>query len=342
MIRSMHSRGGRPSIQRGVTSVQIAVTLAVVGLLNVGLIYKTMRDLSKSNGRVLGGAAATINTALSDYLKAWGPKIAAGLPVSNGSVTVGIKLKPTLAELSSLGHLKAVLATAPNGGAWLIDIETVPAGCGLPGPCNFKSTVTLDKPVLTAGGKVDSIALAEATGVIGADGGYSDAESPSTILYAGGWAAPNKAGAVAGTLAAMAGYGATNYTGLKNVGDACTVAGEVATSTTGQQLICRGTQFVTTLNSLPAYRVGQKQLVKDGDVVTKPTCEAGGTPAYSIESNQSAVDVAVAPPRQVQYATVQDLGATWRVVIRLKDNSTDFSANTYNITAIFHSQCFYL
>jgi hypothetical protein len=58
--------------------------------------------------------------------------------------------------------------------------------------------------------------------------------------------------------------------------------------------------------------------------------------------NQTAVDVAVIPPLQAQYVSVDDLGASWRVKLRLKDrNTTEVSGNTYNITAVMHIECYY-
>jgi hypothetical protein len=192
---------------------------------------------------------------------------------------------------------------------------------------------------------LDQIAIDAAVNEIGANGGYSEASNPSTIIGLGGWTRANKNGSVAGTLMSIGGYGSSSYTALVNTGDSCVTRGAVATSTTGQQMICRGSPlvYVPTVNALPSYATkGLKATVKDGDVIPKPTCDVGGVPAYSYEMNQTAVDVAVIPPLQAQYVSVDDLGASWRVKLRLKDrNTTEVSGNTYNITAVMHIECYY-
>lgn len=135
----------------------------------------------------------------------------------------------------------------------------------------------------------------------------------------------------------------TVSTAVATAGTACTVPGRVATSTAnGEQLVCRGTTWVRLVASLPAYREGGRIAVRDGDAVNKPVCDAGGTPAYSFELDQHAVDVTVSPPLQAMYATTQDLGAQWRVIIRLRTNTgTEASANAYNVAAIFKTECYY-
>lgn len=331
--------------QRGFSTLHLIAVLVVIALAQRGLVAYQKHKASEIVGAVVGGQALDIKTALDDYLKAYGPKIVAAQAVTNGTTTVANPLSPTLAELTALGFLHSTVAAPVTGGSWAIVIETQPSTCTLPGPCNLATTVYPTAAVVSPNNPtaIDGVALDAAIATIGADGGYSDVASPAVVQGSGGqWTRPNKMGSVAGVLYAIGGSGAASYTALKNVGDTCTTPGSVATSTTGQQLICRGSNYVTTLNALPNYRTMSKVLVKDGDVVAKPTCETGGTPAFSFEMTQTAVDVAIAPPLQSLYETATDQGASWKVVIHMKDrNTTDTSANPYSITAIFHVQCYY-
>jgi hypothetical protein len=334
-------------LQSGMTTIQVMVLITVIGLAQLGWMYHSKRILSEARGRAIGGMEAVIRTAVDDYLKVWTQQIAAGKPVSNASVTVVKVLEPTLDELTALGHLNSTVTTPPHGGSWRILIETVPSGCTLPGACNLTFSVWATDPIIMPGDatRLDQVAIDAAVNEIGANGGYSEDSAPATIIGLGGWNRPNKNGSIAGTLQAIGGYGSTSYVAPVNIGDTCATVGAVATSTTGQQLICRGSPsvYVPTVNSLPSYAArGVKVLVKDGDIVNKPTCDPGGAPAYSFEVNQSAIDLAVVPPLQAQYAATDDLGGSWRIKIRLKDrNTTEVSGNTYNITAILHVECYY-
>jgi hypothetical protein len=85
-----------------------------------------------------------------------------------------------------------------------------------------------------------------------------------------------------------------------------------------------------------------KQVVRDGTVITKPTCDVGGAAAYSFEMTQSIVDMSLAPPREAMYLSAIDNGTSWTAVIHLKDtNNGDFSAGYLNVQAIFYLECAY-
>jgi hypothetical protein len=329
------------------TTIQVMVLITVIGLAQLGWMYHSKRMLSEGRGRAIGGMAGVIRTAVDDYLKSWTPNIAAGKPILAGGVPVVKVLEPTLDELTALGHLNSTVSKPPHGGSWRILIETAPVGCALPGACNLTFSVWATDPIIMPGDvtRLDQVAIDAAINEIGANGGYSEDTAPATIIGLGGWTRPNKNGSVAGTLQAIGGFGSTGYVAPVNLGDACTTVGAVATSTTGQQMICRGSPsvYVPTINALPSYAArGVKVLVKDGDTVAKPVCDPGGAAAYSFEVNQSAIDLAVVPPLQAQYAATDDLGSSWRIKIKLKDrNTTEVSGNTYNITAIFHVECYY-
>lgn len=330
--------------QAGFSMVSLVMLIIVISLANLGLAVYQKTRASQVMGGAIGGQGALIKTALDNYLAGYGSNIVAQKLISNGTTTVANPLAPTLAELYGLGFLTAPMGPPINGGSWVIFITPQPSTCTLPGACNLAAgvyaTVPLTQSSVLSG--IDGTALAAAVSQLNGDAGYSEVNTPTVITGAGGWTRPNPLGSVAGIFYAISGYGAATYTALKNVGDACTTPGAVATSTTGQQLICRGSNYVSTLNALSNYRDMAKVLVKDGDTVLKPTCETGGTPAYSFEMTQTAVDVAIAPPLQALYEKAQDLGGSWKVVIHMKDRgTTDTSANPYFITAIFHVQCYY-
>jgi hypothetical protein len=126
-------------------------------------------------------------------------------------------------------------------------------------------------------------------------------------------------------------------------GEACAPNGRAATSTaTRELLICTKGAYVKFANLVAKNVEISRQLVSDGATVTKPTCDTGGTAAYSFHLTQTVVDVGVVPPRQALYVTATDNGATWTVKIRLKDNNGgDFSATPYTITATMKLECSY-
>lgn len=336
--------------QAGFSNLQMVVLILVIATVQVGLAAYQRHHVSEVFGKIIGGQAKTLKVALDDYLKGYGPLIIAKKDVMIGTSKVADSMAPTLAELDALGLLHAVIGKPANGGEWVYKIEKQPAGCDDPSAplttmCNLLTTVYPTNPLTsrTNPAAIDGVALNAAIAEIGSDGGYSDAATPNIVSGGGGgWTRPNDLGAVAGVLYAIGGYGSISYTALRDVGEVCEIPGAVATSKAGQQLICRGTHYVSTLASLPSYRVASKVLVKDGDVVQKPVCETGGTPAYSFEMTQTTVDVAIAPPLQALYLATQDQGTSWKIVIHMKDkNTTDASANPYSITALFHVECNY-
>jgi type II secretory pathway pseudopilin PulG len=128
-----------------------------------------------------------------------------------------------------------------------------------------------------------------------------------------------------------------------NAGDSCAPAGRTATSiATREQLVCKGGAYVKLVNLIAKSVEVSRQLVADGNTITKPACDVGGTAAYSFQMSQTVVDVSVTPPRQAMYIAATDNGPTWTVAIKLKDNTgATFSANSYSITAVMKLECSY-
>lgn len=128
-----------------------------------------------------------------------------------------------------------------------------------------------------------------------------------------------------------------------NPGAACAPAGKVATSiATREQLVCKNGVYVRLANLIDKNIEVSRQLVTDGQIVAKPTCDTGGTAAYSFLVTQTVVDVSVTPPRQAMYVAAIDNGPSWTVKIRVKDNNGgDFSASGYSVSEVMKLECFY-
>ncbi len=126
-------------------------------------------------------------------------------------------------------------------------------------------------------------------------------------------------------------------------GSACATTGQVATSTvTNEQLFCKNSVFVKTKSLIAQNVLMSRSTVRDLDVVAKPTCDVGGTPDRSFTITQVSTDVSIAPPKQSMYVSTIDLGGTWQVVIRLRDDlGGEESGTVYNVTAVLNLECKY-
>jgi len=125
--------------------------------------------------------------------------------------------------------------------------------------------------------------------------------------------------------------------------DVCAPDGKVATSTsTGEQLICKNGRYVKSTSLLPQSVLKQRVAVRDLDVVTKPVCDVGGTPDRSFSLTQTSVDVTTAPPKQSMFISTVDLGGSWQVLIRLRDDlGGEISGNSHNMSAVLNLECKY-
>jgi hypothetical protein len=122
----------------------------------------------------------------------------------------------------------------------------------------------------------------------------------------------------------------------------CAPDGKMAMTVTRDQLVCKNGSYVRLLNLLNKSVEVSRVLVTDGSTVNKPSCDAGGTAAYSFQLTQTVVDVAVTPPRQAMYVAATDNVTSWGVKIKVKDNTgAEFTANTYSISAVMKLECAY-
>jgi len=125
--------------------------------------------------------------------------------------------------------------------------------------------------------------------------------------------------------------------------DLCAPDGRMATAIGGREaLICSNGRYVRLAKRLSRRSEIARQLVSDTTNVLKPACETGGTASYSFELTQTVVDVSVNPPRQAMYIAADDMGTSWRIKIKVRDNSGgEQSANAYSVTAVMKTECAY-
>jgi hypothetical protein len=109
-----------------------------------------------------------------------------------------------------------------------------------------------------------------------------------------------------------------------------------------EQLVCKNGTYVKLLSLLNKRVEVSRVLVTDGSTVPKPSCDAGGTEAYSFQLTQTVVDVSVTPPRQAMYVAAFDNGTSWTVKIKVKDSTgAEFTANNYSVSAVMKVECGY-
>lgn len=126
-------------------------------------------------------------------------------------------------------------------------------------------------------------------------------------------------------------------------GSRCSVRGSLAETTTGEALICRGVIWAALAQTIGNYADIGRLAVTDGSVVSKPTCDPGGAPAFRFSMVQTAVDVTTAPPKQVAHLTASEgPGDAWTVSYKLRDDvGNETSANVYNLQAVMYTECKY-
>lgn len=175
--------------------------------------------------------------------------------------------------------------------------------------------------------------------------GISTASSYATDVKTIGAGCPdaNAIGSAAGTVVVCNGGVWQALVTLAAPSSGCGPDGKVATSTsTGEQLTCKNGFFIPS-NSLIAKNVLVNRVaVRDGDVVGKPNCAAGGVPDRSFSLTQISTDETTAPPKQSMYSGTIDNGPSWTIVIRMRDDTGgEVSANSHNVTAVLNLECKY-
>lgn len=135
-------------------------------------------------------------------------------------------------------------------------------------------------------------------------------------------------------------YSSVNTTAALN--SSCAPDGRLAMTVDSVQLVCKNGAYVTLLNLLNKSVEVSRVLITDGMTVNKPACEAFGTASYSFQLTQTVVDVAVTPPRQAMFVAATDIGPSWSIRMKVKDNTgAEFSANNYSVSAVMKLECAY-
>lgn len=174
--------------------LEMAVVLVAMALLTIQGIKD---DVAKRRTMVLtteGQNEALINAALSSWVTDH-----YGTLVAGGPATI---TPPTLADLQSLGYLKASYAPGPFwGGTYQIAMSVGPAGClTAPTGCHVGYALYPSKPVMK-NGKPDVRSAGIVAQAAGNAFGFSKAQNPATVTgLNGAWTANNP---VVGTPAAV-------------------------------------------------------------------------------------------------------------------------------------------
>lgn len=196
--------------------------IAVLVASQLMLAYNQIRvnEYIKSKGEILGQQADVLGAAVDAYSSVNFRSIV-GQTDGNGN-SIGIvnedgtagtspanKLRPTVAELRSLGFLKQNFSSSNGYGGWRVDLSTV-GTC--PWSCTISGTISTAAGV-QRNGQVDFKALASAMRAVGADSGISKPASPASITGQDNLWGPiaNPVGSVAGVFAIRVGTDATRF-----------------------------------------------------------------------------------------------------------------------------------
>lgn len=195
-------------------------------------------------------------------------------------------------------------------------------------------TTTTGNVVTTSG------SLTATNGAVNADFLVPDAQVVGNACASNGAVASNATGVV---LVCRDGFWRVSSGNVAVAGGVCSPNGSLATSTaTEEALICRGGLYMSLENAVGKYVEISRQSVTDGSVVTKPTCDVGGTATFRFGMVQTAVDVSTTPPKQVTLLTATSGASSWTVSYKLKtDDGTLSSANSYSLSAIMYLECKY-
>lgn len=129
-----------------------------------------------------------------------------------------------------------------------------------------------------------------------------------------------------------------------NANDACPTNGMYAAGpTNGMLLICRGNVFLPVSSLTPSNVEKASQVVSDGDVVTKPVCDTGGTATYKLVIVQTTVGYSASPPIESNVLSAASISSTqWQISYKVKDSVGNvFSATTYGLQGVIYTNCTY-
>lgn len=335
------------SKQRGVSLVAIAITVAVLALLLVGLGRTKLNNAFSNSGQSYGTTLNTVANAVEQYRGNNLNQLTSASPTVAGFAN---PMAPTIAELLAAGILNAGFSpTLPDGNTIRIQILKQPAGCiGPSALCNVYSIISLGNPIVDDNGKPNIVRLGALTDSIKspAAGSFSTGPGAATIIGGqGAWTVPNPdPGQRAGIVVVVSGLGGSGFPYLR-VGDtrdplfanstttgtylkasngvgqtvvagtACVdPTGAIRNDVAGRLLTCQGGKWTGPDGSkVIMYRAPQAGVV-GGTSFTVDTCPASTPPAtawatYTAET--SATNLTVIPPYQVVTYSVSQVGGNW-------------------------------
>ncbi|MDR6398067.1 hypothetical protein J2798_004550, partial [Herbaspirillum seropedicae] len=200
--------------QQGFVTLQIAVLLIFMALIGSTLAVWA-REKARSDGyRAQGQLLKTAGNTLNSYIVTYYDNLQKGIPIGG----VANIMAPTTAELKALPISGALpgnfseYSLYSTAQLYKFMVERRPAGC-TPPACDLVGKVFLSTPFTDpTTGHVQASGLGDAIEEIGADGAYSDENTPTNIYgFGGSWNEPNPAGNVPGILAVRTGYGSSGF-----------------------------------------------------------------------------------------------------------------------------------
>lgn len=205
-------------------SLALIIGTALIATWAANDVSRRLDDSVRAQARAMKGP---ILGALNQYLT---ERYSELTKPAGGSITgVANPLRPTIAELRSLGMLKdPVMNTAFNGGTYRIVVTQYPAGCVAPN-CNLDALFYIDRPITDWRQNIDYARLGLAVRAIGDDGAMSTAATPASFTgLAGKWSTDNPEGSRPGLLAARTGYNSAMFSQFYRRDGSLPITGDVA------------------------------------------------------------------------------------------------------------------
>ncbi len=334
--------------QKGISLLAVAIALAVVSVITVGLTRGKLTRVEQSAGATFGYSVNQVSQAVDNYRGSNLATLVTANPVVPG---VANPMAPTIAELQATGYLSgSVAAGLPDGNTYRITLAKNPPGCIGPSvTCNPYSILSLVNPIVDIEtGKPSITRLSALIDAIQDSASYSALPNPAQITGGnGGWTVANPDPANReGILVVVAGLGGTGTQWLR-VGDprdpmfmnnmtvfgyikpsngpgqtvvagtACTEpSGAIKNDAAGRVLSCQNGIWTATDGAKAVIQRGPISDVPGGQTFTLDVCPPGGTPWASYVGQISAGNVTVIPPYQVLSYSFFQSGGNWVTLTR--------------------------
>lgn len=202
----------RVSRQAGYLLVEVAIALALSGILLTYKIKEASVALIDDVSKAQGQQVKTLGDALNNYAVTYHAQVIGNTPVAG----IAAVRTPTVAELITKGFLPSNFSTtAYNGSGFLVSLSESPSGCTLESAsCQVTGYASLAAP-FNINGAFSPRAVGGALLAMGADGGVSMLSGATIVGINNGWSMANPvAGQPKGILAVRVGAGASSFLAL--------------------------------------------------------------------------------------------------------------------------------